>query len=121
MTVLRTSPYDLQFKDKVVAKVRARNAFGYGHYSEPNVSGATVQVEPSTVAAPTLDIEVSSLTSIKLDWAALTDDDTGGSPITSYELQWDDNTNGLTFSSLKGEEGSLDSATTFTKNDLSPG
>lgn len=85
------------------------------------MSGATVQVEPFTVAEPTLDIEASSLTSIKLDWAALTDDDTGGSPITSYELQWDANTNGLTFSTLKGEEGNLDSATTFTETDLSAG
>ena len=69
-----------------MAKVRARNIFGYGDYSEPNVSGATVQVEPFAAAAPTLDITASSLTEIKVDWEELTDDATGGSPITSYDL-----------------------------------
>ena len=62
MTVLRASPYNLKFKDRVVAKARARNFFGYGHYSEPNLLEAAIQVEPFTVEQPVLDIVVSSLT-----------------------------------------------------------
>lgn len=47
--------------------------------------------------------------------------DIGGSPITSYNLQWDANSNGLTWSDLKGQDGSLDTATTFTKSALTGG
>ena len=121
LTVLRASPYNLEFEDKVVAKARARNVFGYGHYSEPNLLGAAIQVEPFTVEEPVLDIASSSLTQIKLDWPELQGDNTGQSPITSYNLQWDANTNGVTWTDLKGEEGSLDTATTFTQGGLAPG
>ena len=80
-----------------------------------------MQVEPFTVEAAVLDIEVSSLTQIKLDWPQLLGDNTGGSPITSYNLQWDANTNGVTWGDLKGEEDNLDTTATFTKDGLTPG
>ena len=68
-----------------------------------------------------LDIVVSNLTQIKIYWPTLTGFDIGGSPITSYNLQWDSNTNGLTWSNLKGQDGSLDTATSFTKSGLTGG
>ena len=119
--MLRASPYNLEFKDTVVAKARARNIFGSGHYSEPNLTGAAIQVEPFTVGDAVLDIVVSSLSQIKLDWPQLQGDGTGQSPITSYNLQWDASTNGLTWTDLKGEEGSLDTSTTFTQTGLTGG
>ena len=99
-------------------KVRARNAFGFGHYSEVNILGDRIQVEPHRVTKPVLDIVVSSLTQIKLDWVALTDFETGGSPIDSYKLEWDSGTNAATWSILKGDSGSFDTSLTYTLTDL---
>jgi len=80
-----------------------------------------VQIEPSTVSSPVLDILVSNLLKIKIDWDALTGDETGGSPIDSYNLQWDNNSNGANWSDLKGELGSFDTAVTFTQEGLTGG
>ena len=42
LSVLRASPFSLQYNDLVVAKARARNIWGYGAYSESNTSGAYI-------------------------------------------------------------------------------
>jgi len=86
LTVLRAAPYSLEFNDLVVAKARAKNIWGFGAYSENNTAGAYIQTEPNAPASPVLDIALSTLTSIKLDWPALTGLSTGQSPITSYNL-----------------------------------
>jgi len=121
LTVLRSNPYLLEFNDLVVAKARARNAWGYGIYSESNTAGASIQTEPSAPASPTLDIVLSTLTQIKVDWSPLTGLNTGESPITSYNLQWDAASNGVTWSDLSGQDGALSTALTFTKAGLTPG
>ena len=106
----------------VVVKARAYNQFGDGDYSEPNVSGATILIEPNVIVdLPVIDIVVSSTTQIKLDWNELTGDATGGSPIDSYHLQWDQGLNTDTYSDLKGQDGAFDTAVTFTITDLTPG
>jgi hypothetical protein len=100
LTVLRASPFSLQYNDLVVVKARARNVWGYGAFSENNTSGAHVQTEPNAPASPTLDIVISTLTQIKVDWQSLAPMSTGGSSITSYNLQWDAGTNSVTWSDL---------------------
>jgi hypothetical protein len=42
LTVLRASPYLLEFNDLVFAKARARNIWGYGAFSEKNVIGVAI-------------------------------------------------------------------------------
>ena len=42
LTTLRSNPYLLVYNDLVVAKGRASNSKGFGHYSEPNILGARV-------------------------------------------------------------------------------
>jgi len=71
----------------VYARVRARNANGYSSYSSVNTGGQTIQTEPATMNTPYDDGSTSS--TIVISWAALTGDiPTGGTPITSYHLDW---------------------------------
>lgn len=86
LTVLRATPYLLTLNNLVVAKARARNVWGYGAYSESNTAGAYIQTEPNAPSSPVLDIVVSTLTQIKVDWSSVTGLNTGGSAITSYNL-----------------------------------
>ena len=67
----------------------------------------------------TLDIVVSSNTQIKVDWAALTGDATGLSPIDSYGLEW--NASGSTWLDLKGQDGNLSTTLTHTVTGLTGG
>lgn len=52
MSVLRVAPYNLQYNELVVAKVRAKNTVGWSAQSSPNVAGAAVQTEPFQTSAP---------------------------------------------------------------------
>jgi hypothetical protein len=53
MHALRASPFLLTYDTLIRAKVLARNERGWSAESDPNASGAQVQVEPSAVPAPT--------------------------------------------------------------------
>ena len=44
--VLRSEPYNLAFDTMIEAKVKAWNINGWGEYSDPNTSGALIQIEP---------------------------------------------------------------------------
>lgn len=88
LTSLRAAPYSLVYADLVVAKVRASNAIGWGPYSQPNSVGALVQTEPVTAATPTpARGSRTDDTRVEVVWTAITlAVETGGSPITSYNL-----------------------------------
>jgi len=53
ISVLRMSPYNLDYPNIVVAKVRSRNINGWSDYSEPNTQGAIIFTEPGQMNAPT--------------------------------------------------------------------
>jgi antitoxin (DNA-binding transcriptional repressor) of toxin-antitoxin stability system len=108
MTVLRAAPYSLQYGALVVAKLRARNAVGWGPYSPENSVGALVQTEPVAAAtpAPTRGSRTDH-TKVEVTWAAMTlPADTGGSAITSYNLQWNQGDGSSNFVDLAGQPGS---------------
>jgi hypothetical protein len=67
-----------------------------------------VQTEPSTTATPTPTRGAATdHTRVEVLWTALTTPaDTGGSPITSYNLQWDSGAGGTTFTDLVGQAAS---------------
>jgi len=90
MSTLLISPYSLSQNTLILAKVRARNSLGWGSYSAPNSSGARVRVIPYQMSAPTV-VSYSDL-SIQLSWSALTSPENGDSPITGYQLYWDNGT-----------------------------
>jgi titin len=98
------SEYLYNTGDLALFRGRARNADGWGGYSTPNSVGATVMTVPAQMSAPT-EGAATSATQIEIAWTALTStDDIGGTPITSYQLDWDQNT--TTWVALVGEPSS---------------
>jgi len=118
MSILLADPYLLIQGDLIVAHVRASNAFGDGPYSDLNTSGLTVETVPSRpLLAPVLISQ--SETSITVQMPELVGQDTGGSPILSYNLQYNSGGSSTTYVSLIGENpNSL--ILTFTKGGLIP-
>lgn len=55
----------------MLAKVRAKNLIGFSEFSQENTTGATIQIEPAQVSPLRINNEISSVTSIGLDWDAL--------------------------------------------------
>jgi len=53
MTRLRIDPYNLVYNNLVQAIVSAQNINGWSEFSLPNSVGATIQVEPQAMPAPT--------------------------------------------------------------------
>ena len=91
MVTLRAAPYSLEYGDLVVAVFRARNAIGWSAWSSVNGVGALVQTQPFTAftPAPTRGARTDH-TRVEVAWAAMTlPSETGGSPVTSYNLEWD--------------------------------
>jgi hypothetical protein len=115
LTVLRAAPYSLTYGAGVVFTVAAYNSYGPSLPSQTNtLAVAKIQTEPSKPSPPTYVAESSSLTSISLAWAALTTGEgTGGSPITTYNLQWRGPAPGE-WTDAQGQEGALSTATTAT-------
>ena len=101
MTVLRAAPYLLLQGDLVVARVRASNSLGDGPYSLLNTAGALIQVEPHAMATP-LNGPSTGASQVEVTWTALTAPQNGDSAVTSYELQWDAGSSGVSWVDLAG-------------------
>ena len=112
MSTLTSSSYNLTFGDLVVAKVQAHNQYGWGIQSIPNSVGALIQTPPNQMQAPTRG-SATSETQIEVFWLALTGNSTGGAPIDSYNIQFDNNTNGTTWTDLAGETGFFDTSLSY--------
>jgi len=115
MSTLRAAPYSLQYSDLVVAVLRARNAIGWSPWSTANAVGALVQTEPfaASTPAPTRGVRTDH-TRVEVEWTAMTlAGATGGSPVTSYNLEWNSGDGSDEFASLAGAPGSPYLATTY--------
>jgi hypothetical protein len=78
----------------VVAKATATNSFGTSQESEVNQSGALIETLPHKPAnAPTRGV-LTYETQIQLEYHPLVDEETGGSPILSYVVLWDEGLGG---------------------------
>lgn len=53
MTTLTDSPYELDYNDLVVVKVKAINANGDSSYSAVNTVGAYIETVPAKMTTPT--------------------------------------------------------------------
>jgi hypothetical protein len=118
LTTLRGAVFSLVYGDLVVARARARNSLGYGQYSQPNVLGATVQTEPTQMAAPTM--VGTSLSFVAIAWLALAGDDTGGAAIESYHAQYALAGSGA-WSDLLGQSGSYQTGLAYNLTTASAG
>jgi len=82
---VRAGTINWAFDTTYYFRVRAKNAVGFGPYSSP----LTVAMPSKPVAAPTLSLVSESLTSIVLQWTAITTAaDLGNNPLLYYQLEW---------------------------------
>lgn len=104
MATFLSAPFNLALEDEIVATVIATNSLGSGTISSDSTGGATVKSAPQTPSsAPTLVSQ--SLTQIQVQWSqSSTTAETGDSTILSYNLVYDQGTNGGSFVSLVGEQ-----------------
>ena len=89
MPTLTSAPYNLPFDSLVVARVQARNFFGFGLKSTPNSEGVRIRRIPSKMGP--IQVLLKTDTEITLSWSILTGTQTGNAVITSYNLYWDNN------------------------------
>ena len=104
MATLRDQ-YNYGFRDLVQAKLRSYNAYGWSaDYSpEIQVGGATVRVEPQKINQIFVDPVETTTARISVYWDSFVDpEDFGDSEVTSYNLQWDQNTSGSMWYDLIG-------------------
>lgn len=99
--MLRADPYLLELNEIVKAQVRSYNYNGWSSYSDINSIGGQIQTEPAQVTQPERG-DQTSYNQVHIIWTGLVGDETGGSPITSYYLQWDSGTAGVTWLDLSG-------------------
>jgi hypothetical protein len=84
--------FGLPFLSVVKFRASALNANGWGETSDPNTVGAQILTAPLFMS-PAQRASTSSDTQIDVFWTPLTDiNQTGGSSIQSYGLEWDSGT-----------------------------
>lgn len=117
MNTFLAAPFSLSVGDEIVATVIATNAYGSSSISSDSSSGATVKKAPSKPgSAPTLVSQTKD--TINVSWSAFSSNsETGGSPILSYNLVYDEGTSGVSFVSLIGESP-YSTATSYSKGGL---
>lgn len=71
--------------------MKAKNKIGYGEYSETNTDGVVIATEPHKMVSPYLGTDID-LNKLEVLWYALFNEKTGGSVVTSYNLQYDQGT-----------------------------
>jgi hypothetical protein len=87
----------------VVAKILAANVLGESQYSMENGIGADIRVKPhDPLLAPYRGSTFTGVDQIETFIAPLLGEQTGGSPITSYYIQFDDLSNGVDWLELQG-------------------
>ena len=86
---LQGSPFNLELGDLAQAVVRATNLIGESPDSSHNTDGALVETVPSAPPVAPQRNAATTLSSLSVDYYALTGTSRGGTPVLSYELQWD--------------------------------
>ena len=90
MSTLTAAPFNYVFGSVVLVKVQALNSYGAGDWSPiSSNSGSTIASVPTQMAAPTMDLTVSTDTYITLRWTPLSGAAAGNSAVVAYSLYWD--------------------------------
>jgi hypothetical protein len=80
----------LTFDQLVRAKVQVSNEYGWSELSDANTDGAHIQTEPKQVVGVTENNELTTTQKLVFSWPLLsTLEETGGTEILSYNVQWD--------------------------------
>jgi hypothetical protein len=121
MQALIQTPYNLLQGISVIAKISSRNVNGWSEESTPNSTGALIQVSPLKPLNSPSKNSLTNKNQIVVDMTALVNPINGGSSITSYELQYDNGTGGITYTTLKGSISDPDLALTYTLTTVTQG
>lgn len=93
LLTLQGSPYLLEQGVRIQATVSAVNAIGESVASSVNSGGAFLETVPSAPpVAPSRNV-LTGQTSITVDFLPLAGTSSGGAPVQSYELLWDEGVN----------------------------
>ena len=97
-------PFDLAQGDLIIARVRAQNSIGWSDPSIENDIGQQVQTAPLPQPADlAVNFDQTDEQQIALMMTEITlTEDTGGSAIVSYSLEWDGGSLGLSYEALVG-------------------
>ena len=90
---IRSTPFLLSQGNLIKAKVLAINSIGSSTISNANQVGGLVEKVPIKPPVAPLRNSATLKTSLVVDLTALIGSATGGSPILSYDLQWDNGNN----------------------------
>ena len=89
MTTLRAAPFNLDYDDAVIFKVKSGNLLGLSAFSADSPVGAKIQDVPVQMAAPVEVVASRTSTSLTVTIDELTlASEYRGAPITSYLLEW---------------------------------
>ena len=77
------------------------NINGWSSFAPTNSDGAQILTEPAQMGTPSRGI-LTDQNHIHIVWDSLVDDELKGSQISSYYLQWDKGTNGVSWYDLVG-------------------
>lgn len=120
MATLFASPFSLSVGDQIFAKVEAINSYGTGPLSAASSDTVYLSKAPSAPSASPA-ITTQTETAIAVSYAALSgNSETGGSDILSYNIVFDDGSNGSTFTTLAGETP-FTTSLAYTKSGLTSG
>jgi len=88
MSRLLGPPFNLKMDDEIIIQASAQNAMGIARIPSPsNVNSVKMVQRPNEMQEP---IKVAHMRdSVSLKWPALIGSQTGGRPIQSYNLFWD--------------------------------
>lgn len=100
MATFRQAPHSLVLDQEIVIRIQAKNLRGWGAYSL-STGGIHVQSEPDAMDKVTRNV-FSTNQMIIVDWTTLPVNRIGMSPVTSYNLWWDQGSNGEFWYSLIG-------------------
>ena len=89
-------PFELGQGQSVYAKIRAYNERGWSDLSPTNAVGTVIEVEPIFMAPPQRGTGTTT-TQININWDTIGSPQDGDSPVTSYSMEWDVGSNGLTW------------------------
>lgn len=121
MSIFMDAPLSLQQGALIIARVAVKNDIGWTLPSIDNTVGTLVQTKPQKPLAMTYDPALTDTSKTTLSMTAFTDSTmTGGSPIVSYSLEWDNGQNGASWIVLNGDPDN-NIQLLYTMNDLTPG
>jgi hypothetical protein len=103
---LTSETFGLLQNDLISVRIAATNTIGTSPYlTEIGVAVQTVPEAPSAVAQGSQTTEEQ----IEVKWSLVTDEyESGGTPILSYRLDWDNGTNLMIWTTLIGYESAYD-------------